>query len=519
MNFHLECARAGLFIAALALAGCGGGGGGGGSSTTTPPPPVAGAYLDATVYSSQPTAGLSNPNEITSVTHGQALIGATALNYTATTGHLTAPGLADNSPQASFFYVAYTMDGAAPATRPVTFFYNGGPGSSTIWLHLGSFGPKRLDTGEPNMSGMAPFPLVDNAESLLDVSDLVFVDAVGSGFSEAILPNVNRTFWGVDVDGAVFRDFIRRYIAVNNRASSPKFLYGESYGGPRTAVIADLLEASGTRLSGIVLQSPALNYNSNCGIIVAVVSCGGYLPTFGATAAWFGKASPPVSVAQIPEFMNQLRPLTDNEYSPAVVAFLTMATRPDPLLVTRLAAASGLTPAQWDANFNMSPEFFRVNLQPGTVSGRYDARVTLPNNSPPGREIDPSDVLISPSFSLRLGEYLVGPLGYTNPSTYTMLSNAINFWNFSHDGNPLPDTLPDLAAAIAQNPGLKVLAVNGYHDMATPFHTTERDLARLGSNPNVRVINYIGGHMTYLENSSRRAMKANLAQFYGSATQ
>jgi len=118
-----------------------------------------------------------------------------------------------------------------------------------------------------------------------------------------------------------------------------------------------------------------------------------------------------------------------------------------------------------------------------------------------------------------MGEYLAGTLGYTTPSTYTMLSNAINFWNFSHDGNQLPDTVPDLAAAMAQNSRLKVLAVNGYHDLATPFHTTERDLARLGNNPNVRVINYVGGHMTYLEHSSRRAMKADLAEFYRSALQ
>jgi len=370
------------WIVALALAGCGGGGGGASAPPVTNPP--TGNYLDATVYSSQPTASLSNPNEITSITRGQVVVGSQTFSYTATTGHLTSLALVDNLPQASFFYVAYTLDGAAPVTRPVTFFYNGGPGSSTIWLHLGSFGPRRLDTGEPNMSGVAPFPLVDNAETLLDVSDLVFVDAIGSGFSQAIAPNNNRTFWGVDVDGAAFRDFIRRYVAVNNRASSPKFLYGESYGGPRSAVIADLMEAAGMSLAGVVLQSPALNYNSNCGIIIAVVSCGGYLPTYGATAAWFGRSNPPATPAQLPGFMAQLRPLTDDLYAPAVVALLTTATRPDPLLVTRLAAVSGLTGAQWDANFNMPPEFFRVNLQPGTLSGRYDARVTLPNNSPRG---------------------------------------------------------------------------------------------------------------------------------------
>jgi carboxypeptidase C (cathepsin A) len=322
----------------------------------------------------------------------------------------------------------------------------------------------------------------------------------------------------VDVDGAVFRDFVMRYTAVNNRGTSPKFLYGESYGGPRSAVLADLLESAGVHLSGVVLQSPALNYNSNCGIIIEAIACSGYLPSYGAIASWFNIATPSTPPAQLPALMTQLRPFSDDEYAPAVVAFMTLGTRPDPLMITRLVAVAGLTPGQWMANFNMNPEYYRINLQPGTLSGRYDARVTLPNNSAPGQEIDPSDVLIGPSFAQRLQQYLSGTLGYTTPSTYTMLSNAIGSWNFSHDGASLPDTVPDLASAMAQNPRLKVLAVNGYHDLATPFHTTERDLARL-NNPNVRVINYVGGHMTYLENASRRAMKADLAEFYRSALQ
>ena len=133
----------------------------------------------------------------------------------------------------------------------------------------------------------------------------------------------------------------------------------------------------------------------------------------------------------------------------------------------------------------MDPEYFRINLQPGTLSGRYDARVTLPNHNSPGREIDPSDTLNTPSFQLRIGQYLANSLLYTNPSIYVLASGAINTWDFSHDGQSLPDTVPDLASAMAQNPRLKVISVNGYHDIVTPFHTTERDLARLG-NPDDR---------------------------------
>src|SRR5579872_6254050 len=191
---------------ALVLAGCGGSGGGSSMTpspgSTNPPSPPAPQYLDSTVYSSASTASLTTPNEISAVTKHQLTLGTTTLNYTATVGHLTASTLTNPTPEASFFYVAYTLDGASAATRPVTFFYNGGPGSATVWLHLGSFGPKRLVANAPSTTTPTPFAFVDNAESLLDMSDLVFVDAISTGFSEAISPNTNRTFWTTDADAA-----------------------------------------------------------------------------------------------------------------------------------------------------------------------------------------------------------------------------------------------------------------------------------------------------------------------------
>jgi carboxypeptidase C (cathepsin A) len=163
----------------------------------------------------------------------------------------------------------------------------------------------------------------------------------------------------------------------------------------------------------------------------------------------------------------------------------------------------------------MGPDYERTNLIAGTLLGRYDARITLPSQTP-NSNIDPSDELIGSSFMFRIVEYLAA-LGYTNPSSYTLLSSAANTWRFSHDGSALPDTIPDLASAMTQNPRLKVLAVNGYHDLATPFFTTENDLARLGSNPNVTVRDYMGGHMTYLDDASRPLMKADIAAFYRGA--
>ena len=251
------------FAAALLVAACGGGGGG--SSGSAPQPGA--SFTDPVIYSSAASASLAGADEITAVTRHQLLLGGVTLNYTATAGHMTARALGTGAPEASFFHVAYTVDGRDPATRPVTFFYNGGPGSATVWLHLGSFGPKRLAAGAPSTTVPTPFPLVDNAESLLDVSDLVFVDAVGSGFSQAIAPNTNRTFWGVDADAAVFRDFVLRYTAKTGRTSAPIVLFGESYGGLRTPILAQALLAAGAPLQGIVLQSAILNYNSNCAVL------------------------------------------------------------------------------------------------------------------------------------------------------------------------------------------------------------------------------------------------------------
>src|SRR5262245_16884801 len=303
---------AALFAASLALSACGGSGSSGGGGIAPPPPtpptlppPSNGnqPYADPTIYSTARFASLPSAVEAAAITRHQITLRGNTIDYTATTGHLTAR-TATGVEEASFFYVAYTVDNQNAATRPVTFFYNGGPGSASVWLHLGSFGPKRLVTGAPSTSAPTPFPLVDNQETLLDTTDLVFVDAIGSGYSQAIAPNNNQTFWGVDQDARVFRDFVVRYLSVNNRQASPKFLFGESYGTTRSAVLANLLEAAGVSLSGVVLQSSVLNYNSNCGVVNTVRNCAAYLPSYGAAGAYFRLSTPVPS--DLPGFAQQL---------------------------------------------------------------------------------------------------------------------------------------------------------------------------------------------------------------------
>lgn len=502
-----------LAVLLLALAACGGGGGGG----SAPPPsgPVDPQFTDSTPYSADPNASLAVASEATAVTQQRLVLASGTIDYTTTTGHLTANDVASGAPRASLFYVAYTATAGTPATRPVTFFYNGGPGSASLWLHLGSFGPKRLATHMPSNQPVASFALVDNAETLLDVSDLVFVDAVGTGQSQAIAPATNRSFWGVDADARVFRDFIARYMAVNGRSAAPRVVFGESYGTLRSAVLAEELEASGVGVDGVVLLSSVLDYNSNCGVVDDVRSaCAGYLPSYAATGAYFNRVQP--APADTTAFVLQAMSFADERYGPAVSAFISSAAPPQPQLITDLAALTGTPPSLWQGNFNLAPDLFRVNLLPGQLVGRYDARIAAATNSPLAAGGDPSLTVIESPFLAATREYLQQGLGYRSLASYTSFSNAINFWQWAHDGKTLPDAVPDLAAAMTLNPRLRVLSLNGRHDLATPFHQTVLDLRRLGPQPRITVHHVSGGHMTYLDDVARQQQRAVLADFYRS---
>lgn len=493
------------------LAACGGGGGGSGSAGSALPP---GTFTDPVAYSGAPDASLANPQETSVATQHSLALGGRQINYTATAGHLNAMNPVGHQPEASFFYVAYTEDGADATKRPVTFFYNGGPGSATIWLHLGSFGPRRLVSGDPSATPAVPFPIVDNAESLLDLSDLVFVDAIGAGLSEAIAPNANRSFWGVDADAAAFRDFVMRYVAANQRTASPIFLFGESYGTTRSAVLADLLEAAGIDLKGVVLQSSILDYNSNCGVFdVNQVNCAGYMPSYAMVGAWYQLDQP--NPTDLPGYAQQMRDYASSTYAPAANAYIQSRTPLSSNMATQLADYTGATVSLWQSHPDMDPGTFEFGLIPGTVLGGYDARVHVASNSGTAQQGDPSSVAITGPFTNALQAYLPQFLHYFSASEYIVGSNpAINNWNFSHDGKNLPDVIPDLATALQQNPNLAILSVNGYHDLVTPFYQTQLDLTRLGSQPALHFGFYAGGHMTYLDDTSRPREKADLASFY-----
>lgn len=492
------------------LAACGGGGG----DDEAPVPDPPGALNDPNAYSSQPEASLPGAVEAVATTKHQLRLGGSEIAYTASAGHLIAREPLAGAAQASVFHVAYTADDADPAMRPVTFFYNGGPGSASVWLHLGSFGPKRLATGVPATTAARPFPLVDNADSLLASTDLVFIDAVGSGRSQAIAPYRNRDFWSVGADAALFRDAIRRWLQMHGRQASPLFLYGESYGGPRTAVLARRLQEAGTWPAGLILQSPALDYHSNCGVTeTAGIACTGYLPSYAATGAWHGLSTP--APVDLDGWLGGARDFAAMRYAPALHDWLAAAL-PAPELWLPLAELTGLSAAQWQQSFNLGPTRYRERLIPGQLLGRYDARMAAPVGSALAAEGDPSSSWIGTSFAAAIDAYLRDTLLYRNRSTYVLLSTAIEHWDFAHAGRDLPDTVPDLAAALAADPALRVLAVSGVHDLATPFHVTETDLARLASD-RVSVRNYPGGHMSFLDDATRPRQRTDIAAFLAHA--
>ena len=506
----LRATRLAASTALIALAAaCGGGGGGDGSVATS-------RFVDANQYSAAAGASLSTPNEATGVTHGSLTLGGSAIAYTVTAGHLSALD-SSQSPEASIFSVAYTADGAAAATRPVTFFFNGGPGSATAWLHLGSFAPKRLKTGVPATTQTVPFPYVDNTESLIDTSDLVFVDAVGTGLSEAIAPHTNQTYWGVDADAAVLRDFVQRWLTVNGRTASPVFLFGESYGTTRVPVLTRLLETAGQRVHGVVELSTIVDYNSNCSVNggAPTVNCAGFLPSYAAVGDFWQLATGGTS--DLEADLAAVRSYADSTYAPDGAAWLANGTLPADSHIAALVAFTGLGAGTWRSQFDMDYDTFRHHLLPNMTLGVYDGRMAAAIGSPLDVNDDPSNTFVEPGFESEI-KALLPALGYTNPSTYVMSSNAISTWNFTHASRALPDVVPDLSAAISLDPQLRILFIGGEHDLITPFHQTELDVARLGTGAPVAFHYHPGGHMTYLDDASRPLLKAELAAFYASAT-
>ncbi|HTW26944.1 MAG TPA: protease pro-enzyme activation domain-containing protein [Acetobacteraceae bacterium] len=497
-------------------------------------------FLDPVAYGNGPQDAVADPNQGAAVTHHSVTIDGRAIAYTATAGHLTAVDPVSSKPAATFFYVAFTADAVDRVTRPVTFFYNGGPGSSSVYVLLGSFGPRRIRTSLPDFTPPPPYTIEDNPDSLLDRSDLVFVNPVGTGYSAAIAPKVNKDFWGVDQDAASICQFIKRYLTANDRWNSPKFLFGESYGTARTAVLSYRLHEDGIDLNGLTIQSSILDY-AQAGDPV------GLLPTWAADAWYHDRTGVAPRPASLAEYAAQASAFADGPYATALARF------PDagPAVVQRLSALIGISPTvltSWSLNVaatdGRGTDLFLVTLlkDKGLALGAYDGRATgidtgiAARIDPMSGGNDPTMTAVNGVYTAMWNTYLNDELKYTCDSAFTDLNDlAFQNWDFHHidptgaergidaKGNIILYTAGDLAATMSLNIDLKVLSANGYYDSVTPFHRTALDLASMPVidkrvRANLTIRNYPSGHMIYLDAGSRTALKADLARMYDSAT-
>ena len=480
-------------------------------------------------------ATLPIPPETKSETKHDWSAGGRTVHYTATAGNLLLkgdPGTPnDGKPIGSIFYVAYTEDGAPAKSRPVTFLYNGGPGSATIWLHMGSVGPVRVVTRSPQPSGPPPYEVVQNQYSLLDKSDLVFIDAPMAGFSRAVGKGTAKDFAGVDQDVKAFNKFITRYITLNDRWSSPKYLFGESYGTPRSAALVASLNNDGIACNGVVLLSSILNYYVRSpGYDLDPKT---YLPSYAAIAWYYNKVPHNGSMK---DFVQKARDFSRTEYATALDKGDTLPPAEFDAIAARLAGFTGL-PLEYikEARLRIAPTRFRKELlrDKGEILGRYDARFDGYDMDSAGENpgYDPSDTGINGVYIAAFHDYLQNELKYTTSEPYFPSAPGINGdWDWHHRpsgaqgfggggrGQDQPDTVLDLSDAMRKNDKLKVFSANGWFDLATPFFGTEHDLAQLMLPPqllgSVQFGYYPAGHMVYLNVDALKEMHADLEKWY-----
>jgi carboxypeptidase C (cathepsin A) len=461
-------------------------------------------------------------DERTVSSHHAVNVEGRTLKYTSTAGTLTLRD-AEGKPTASIFYTAETLDGPPSSRRPVMFFYNGGPGSASLWLRMGSFGPMRIQTTNAEYIRPAPFNFGPNPDTLLGTTDLVFVDAPGTGYSRPLGDAKPSDFYGVDEDADAFAKAIMRYVTKFGRWDSPKFLFGESYGTTRSGALAYQLQERGMALNGVVLLSSIMNYGRRApGLDRDYLN---YLPSYAATAWYHHKmVNPP---ATVDEAVAEARAFAQGPYAAALEKGQTISPQERDSVARQMSALTGLSPEFIErANLRVDLSRFRKELlrdERETV-GRFDSRYTGvdPDAAGESPDFDASDVAISGAFIGTMQSYLARDLGYQTDMPYRLsASDADGFkWDWTHEApgyrNKLnnPNTALDLAAAMRTNPYLKVLSLNGWYDMATPFFGTEYDLNHMMLEPaqqqNLEFRYYPSGHMVYLNPDALHAMRLDV---------
>jgi carboxypeptidase C (cathepsin A) len=491
------------------------------------------------------------PTEATS--NGSVIVGGAKIDYQAVAGTLVvhpkgyddaappeAPGDEkqgdeDKNPtaEASMFYVAYFARTAGNTPRPMTFLYNGGPGSSTVWLHMGAFGPLRVIIPDATHAPAAPYHVANNDESLLDVSDVVFIDAPGTGFGRVEGHDKEKAFYGIDQDAHAFAEFITKFLAKYHRYNAPKYLFGESYGTTRSAVLANLLqEKYGLDLNGVVLLSQILSFDlsadgpdDNPGVSLPYELA---LPTYAATAWYHHKLDK--RFGDLPAFLREVEGFALGDYASALAQGAALPADKRAAIIGKLHDYTGLPAAYIDrADLRVDGGEFEQNLQgdDDITTGRLDTRFSGPAIDPLSKEADydPQSAAISSAYISTFNDYVRQVLKYGDGRTYVAEVDMDKLWDFKHalPGSDEPDptrpanVMPDLAHALKTNPTLKVQLNAGYFDLATPYFEGVYEMHHLPMEAslqgNIEYRTYRSGHMVYANPEALKLLHDNVADF------
>lgn len=462
------------------------------------------------------------PEDKLSVTHHSVTINGEEIHYTATTGTLILKEEVDKEgekPKAAVFFVAYTRDDVEDAsTRPITFSFNGGPGSSSVWLHLGVLGPRTVKPDKDGELPQPPYQLTNNECSILDKTDLVFIDPVSTGFSRAVAGEEAKQFHGFKRDIESVGDFILLYLGRYKRWESPKFLIGESYGTTRASGLAGYLQGRhGTYLNGIMLVSVVLNFQTirfAPGNDLPYIL---YLPTYAATALYHKKLEN--TDTQFESFIDEVREFATGDYTVALMkgSAIPPAQRAD--IVKKLASYTGLTPEyveRTDLRINIARFCKELLRDEARTVGRFDSRYKGIDRDSAGEnyEYDPSSAVVQGAYTATLNAYVRGELEFESDLPYEILSRRVHPWDYSDHQNEYVNVADTLRAAMTMNPALKVFVANGYYDLATPFLASEYTFSHLGLDPslqdNITMAYYQAGHMMYIDQGELQKMKSDL---------
>jgi len=473
------------------------------------------------------------PEEVVSETKHTAVIGEKTINYTATAGTLLLKEEVEEDdgevakPKALIFFIAYTLDDVSEVSqRPLTFSFNGGPGSSSVWLHLGVLGPRRVLMDQEGRAQSPPYQLVNNDQSLLDVTDLVFIDPVSTGYSRAVPGEKPQQFHDFKTDIESVGEFIRLYTTRYKRWSSPKFLIGESYGTTRAAGLSGFLQdRHGMFLNGIMLVSSILNFQDARFDIGNDLPNILFLPSYAATA-WYHKKLPKELQEDLQSTLEEVEAFAMGEYSLALMKGANLPQDEREQIVSKLIRYTGLS-REYIEQTNMRIEIYRFTKEllrdQGLSVGRLDSRFTGFDRDAAGEkpEYDPSYTNIQGPYTACLNDYVRCELEFESDLPYEILTGRVLPWNYKQYQNQYVNVAETLRASMTKNPHLKVFVANGYYDLATPYFATRYTFNHLGLDEslqgNISMSYYHAGHMMYIHQPSLVQLKSDLAQFIRTA--